>query len=247
MPPAVKTPPKTQTEPEVLQDPPDQDPPDDDAENQRINAIVTSRVKREMKPLLTALQEMRQMLQTRETPPEPKDDPAPNGAPAAPQADPVMAKQMLRIQKELEDERKARVAAEAARAEEAKASKRNEMRSQVQSLLAEAGITDRNLQRSALNILEEDGLILRDDNDRVRFKGTDKYGIETLYDPKVGLKSWLGTEGKSFLPPVDAGGSGTGGARTPGAKPNTRGMSKEQIARINFERAFTGEPPIEAE
>jgi hypothetical protein len=156
---------------------------------------------------------------------------------------------MSKLEKELQEEKLARKQAEKERAEEQEKAKRTEMRTIFSAALQEHGVTDPKLLRAALNVLEEDGVMIRDEDGKIKFKGQDKYGIETNFDPKIGLKAWVTADGKSFVPAVDAGGSGTGG--TTRGVGNTSFTSKEfgklteqQKAAINLERACSGQPPL---
>lgn len=243
-------------------DPEDDDPEDDEAEraaeNQRINAIVTSRVRREMKTVnstLTALQETLAKLVEGKKPSDPEDDEDPETGEQPtgkkpPAEDPKLVRKMSKLEKELADERAARKEAEKQRQEEQEKGKRTEMRNVFSSHLTELGITDPKLLRAALNVLEEDGIMVRTETGKIAFKGVDKYGIETEFDPKIGLKSWVAGDGKSFVPAIDAGGSGTGGARGTGngtqalSARDVQKMSPQQLASINLERACSGLPPL---
>lgn len=235
----------------------DDDHNDREEENKRINAIVTSRVKREMKAVNTTLQAMQETLKSLAAPKKPEDtdededtDEIPTEGKKAQEIDPKLSRKMNKLEKELADERQARKTAEQEKAQEQEKAKRTEMRTIFSGALTELGITDPKLLRAAINVLEEDGVMIRDEDGKVKFKGVDKYGIETNFDPKAGLKSWVTTEGKSFVPAVDAGGSGTGGARAGGGNGTSltskeiKGMSAQQLAAINLERACTGLPPL---
>jgi hypothetical protein len=238
----------------------DSDEDEDDAaeENRRINAIVTSRVKREMKGVLASLSALSEKLDSlAKSKPDDSDesdgdeDTEADTSKKESQVDPKLARKLTKLEKELADERAARKKAEQEKAEEAERSKKTEMRNIFDAALTELGCTDPMLRRSALRLLEEDGIMIRDEDGKVKFKGQDKYQIETLYDPKAGLKSWIASDGKSFVPAVDAGGSGTGGARgvnnsniSPG---DLKKMSPQKLAEIEFERACMGLPPLKTE
>jgi hypothetical protein len=245
------------TDPDDPQDDPQDDP---EAENRRINAIVTSRVKREMKGVLSQLATLTDAIGKLSTPSkkddeeEPDDedpdaDPAPK-AKAVAKPDSKTAKQLTRLERELTEEREARKKAEQAQKDQETKAKRQEMLNAFDSALQEHGVTDPKLRRAALITLEQDGFMIRDEDDKIRFKGTDKYGTEVNYDPKAGLRSWVATEGKSFVPAVDAGGSGQGGARGTGtdqrvSKGELSKMSPASKAAIELERASYGLPPLE--
>lgn len=239
----------------------DDDGDDEQDENQRINAIVTSRVKREMKPLLAQLATLTDAIGKLSTPKkeEPSEDddedgdqePTPRSKKAA-EPDPKVARQLTRLQNELKEEKEARKKAELAQKEEHEKAKRQEMLGTFDAALTEHGVTDPKLRKAALRLLEEEGFMVRDEETgKIRFKGQDKYGMETMFDPKAGVKQWVLTEGKSFIPAVDAGGSGTGGARVGvGNTQLTKGefskLSAQQKAAIELERASQGLPPLDA-
>lgn len=93
-------------------------------------------------------------------------------------------------------------------------------------------------------------MVRDEESGKIKFKGQDKYGMETLYDPKVGVKQWVLSEGKAFIPAVDAGGSGTGAARQGLGNTNlTKGefqkLSPQQKAAIELERASMGLGPVD--
>ncbi len=233
------------------------DSDDTEAENRRINAIVTSRVKREMKGVLAQLSTLTDAIskispaKKADDDDDDDDDGEETESKKEAKIDPKLSRKMNKLERELADEREARKKAEKATADEAEKAKRTEMVSQFDAALAEHGVTDPRLRRAALMSLEADGVMVRDDETgKIKFKGQDKYGIETLYDPKVGLKQWVLSEGKSFVPAVDAGGSGTGGARQGAGNSNiSRGefgkLSPQAKAAIELERASMGLPPLE--
>ncbi len=233
----------------------DEDSDNAEAENRRINAIVTSRVKREMKPLLSMMTQLQETIkaQAAKKPEESQDDDTDDGDESSDSKKPVvdtkMSKKMARIEAQLAEERTARKKAEQERAEEQERGKTTEMRTIFDSALTEHGVSDPVLRRSALREIEAQGYMVRDEDGKIKFKGTDKWGVETLFDPKTGLKDWVTKEGKSFIPAVDAGGSGTGGSRGTGnGDPLTNKqfnkLSDQQRASINLERACAGLPAL---
>lgn len=225
---------------------------DSEDENRRINAIVTNRVKREMKGVLSALAQMQESLKALSaTPKKPEGDDAEGDDEEPevkkPEVDVKTSKRMTRLEKELAEQKARAEKAERERAEESEKARRNEMRNAFQAALQEHGVTDPRLMRAALDQLEQDGFMIRDEDNKIKFKGQDKYGIDTNFDPKVGLKTWIQTEGKSFVPAVDAGGSGSGGSRNTGSqgKGEFSKLSPAQKAAIEIDRASQGLPPLE--
>lgn len=241
-------------EPEGTEDPENEEEEDEEEEDndRKINAIVTSRLKREMKPLLSQLAALSQKLDTLgQTPKKDETDEDEDQEPKQPKEDPKTAKKLTRLEKELAEEKAARQKAEKEKVEEAERGKRNEMRSVFAGILTELGIASPRLQRAALDQLEQDGIMIRDEDGKVKFKGQDKYGIEQNFDPKAGLKTWIQNDGKEFAPAIDAGGSGTGGTvRNLGPNGGNltskefNKLSAQQKAAINLERACTGLPPL---
>lgn len=224
--------------------------PDAGDEAQRINSIVSSRIKREMKAVNSQLAQMAEMLKKFAPPSDPDDeddDSDDAGEPrtegkvtSEPKPDIKAQRRLTRLERELAEERKARAEAEKARSEEAERAKRNEMRSSYSAVLTELGVTSPRLLRAALDQLDQDGIMTRDEDGKIRFKGLDKYGIETLMDPKVGLRQWVSSEGKEFLPAVEASGSGQNprAARRNGGAEN---LTPVQKARMAFNKAFHGD------
>lgn len=238
------------------QDNEDEGSDDTEDENKRINAIVTNRVKREMKrfeQMMTQMQESLKGLSTGKKPEDHEDEDDEDAAAKKIEETKLVAKDSkwkTRMEKELAEEREARKKAEKMQAEQAEANRRNEMRAQFQQALIEHGVNDPRLMRAAIDQLEQDGYMVRDEGDKVKYKGTDKYGMEAMYDPKTGVKTWIQTEGKSFVPAVDAGGSGQGGARNQGAgsqmgKSTYSKLSDREKASIELDRASRGLPPLE--
>jgi len=244
-------------EPTVLNsDPNSSDPksptqPQGEDELTRVNKIVSVRLARELKPInaaLTALQEMMGRFSPTTAPAAgdeegetPGKDPAPGAKP-----DLAHARRISRLERELADERKARKEAEELRAAEGEKAKKNELLGLFQSALTEHGVTSPSLLRSAILLLDQEGVLVRDESGTPKFRGADKYGIETLFDPKTGIKTWLQGEGKAFLPAVDAGGSGSGPAKGgKGVTPANGRLTPQERARINVERACTGQAPVD--
>ena len=234
----------------------DGDDKEDDSqdENQRINAIVTSRVKREMKAVnqqLAALTEMVGKLGTGGKKEDDEDGDTDEETPKQEvKVDPKLTRKMSKLENELKEEREARKKAEKESAEKEERAKGIEMRTIFESALTEHGVTDAKQRRAALLVLEADGVMIRDEDGKPKFKGVDKYGIETLFDPKAGVKSWVLGEGKNFAPAVDAGGSGTGGSRqglgnTAISKGEYGKLTPQAKASIELERASQGLPPLE--
>lgn len=245
---------ESQTEDTDSENPEDEEEDEDDVaeENRRINAIVTSRVKREMKGVLASLASLSEKLDgissSKKTEDTEDTDEETETKPVV--EDPKLARKMTKLEKELAEEKAARKKAEEERSAEADRGKKAEMRQAFQTVLTEYGLTSPRLMRAALDQLEQDGVMIRDEEGKIKFKGQDKYGIETNFDPKAGLKAWIAGDGKEFVPAIEAGGSGTGSARGTGngttalTAKDIKGMTPQQLASINLERACSGMPPL---
>ncbi len=231
----------------------DEDGDDDGDDNQRINAIVTSRVKRALKPLEDMVKSLAEtvgkMSPTKQADQDDEDDEDDEEQEPGKKPDTAVARKLDKLNKQLKNEREARKQAENAQKEAEEKRKRDEMRTHTNAALAKHGIKDPMLAKGAISILEENGVITRDDEGKIKYKSTDKYGIESLVEVDAGISQWIKGEGKSFLPAVDAGGSGQGSANAGGAgsvtKKDLAGMNPVQKARIAIERASMGLPPLE--
>jgi hypothetical protein len=185
------------TETQDDEDTEDEDNEDDaEAENRRINAIVTSRVKREMKAVNTQLQALMSKLESMSTPSKKEEtedeDEDTTTEDKKTQVDPKLSKKMTKLERELAEEKAARKKAEEERTAEQERGKKQEMRNVFSSALTELGVTDPKLLRAAINMLDEDGVMIRDEDGKIKFKGQDKYGIETNFlIPKQVLRPGL--------------------------------------------------------
>src|ERR1043165_683859 len=125
---------ETREESEGTEGSEDEDGDDSEAENRRINAIVTSRVKREMKPLLAAMQSLQESVTKLSTPKKPDDEESDGDSEEEPDAktkkprdlDPKVERKLTKLEKELADERAARKQAEQDRTAELERGKKSE-------------------------------------------------------------------------------------------------------------------------
>lgn len=181
-------------------------------------------------------QRLEKMLAERAAPkPAPADDDADEPQPAAAQgaAAPSSDAAIKRLEKMLERERKAREATEATLRDNAAKSARDEERSRLAEQLTAEGITGAKLKAAVALLHTEERRIKRNDQGSIVYVGDD--GDET--DLKAGLKSWLSTDdGKSFLPPRGAQGSGTQPARGRLGEP----LSPRDALRGMFSGMLTG-------
>lgn len=276
-----KTPNKTPKPRTTDEDPDDLDPDDSEDETdpedmeKKINAIVTNRVKRALKPFEKLLGDLGGKIDalgkkpaTSEDDDDTDDDDddavdpavaataganaATPGKPAAQtQEKPADAKWRKKMEKDLREEREKRETAEKAQQAAADKAKKDEERTTIMRALEKAGVTDPKAQRAAYLTMVEDGLVTRDDDGKVCIKSVDKYGDEELVSPGAGAAQWAKSDGKSFMPAVDAGGSGQGGAHN--VSESTRKMTKQEYskldkvekAKIELWRASNGMPPLE--
>jgi hypothetical protein len=259
-----KTPPKKKPDDDE-DDKPDGEKPDgdddDEDDDRKINAIVTSRVNRALKPLLKEITGLKEALTKATAKPDSDDeddDDADDGEtpPAAgkkPEGKPSKgeSRKLSAMEKRLKAAEDRADAAEKAQKEAADKAKLQEENSTIYAALAKAGISDPKVQRAVASTLREDELIVRDEETgKIRFKSVDKYGTEDLVDPESGLGKWLKSDGKAFLPAVAAGGSGAGGSALRNAagsqqtKADLSKLSKRERAVIDLERASSGLPPL---
>lgn len=130
-----------------------------------------------------------------------KDGDAEDGEPAA---DPKTAKELADTRAQLEK-------IEKERKEERETARRDKLRAETRAWLAEAGVPADRL-KGAMALIEAEGLVEYDSKgETFGFKGKDKYGADILVPGKAGAAAWLSTDdGKTYLPPKPAGGTGDG-------------------------------------
>ncbi len=132
--------------------------------------------------------------------PEPKDDPKDK---SKGKADDKVAAQLEAMQTQLEEERTAREKAEAAR-------RTDRLHSTAQAALVASDVPGDRV-KAAMALLQTEGLLEVAEDGSPVMKGKDKFGAEALIPVKDGIDDWLKTdEGKLFLPPTDAQGTGDG-------------------------------------
>lgn len=118
---------------------------------------------------------------------------------------------------------KASLVAERQEREKAEADKRaQEERVAASEALASGGVTEAPRVKAALAVLASEGRIVRDEKGGICFRVQGKFG-EELVPVAEGVRGWLATEdGKLFVPPRDAKGSGT----SPGGPASLRAGGK---------------------
>lgn len=247
----AKTPPKKNPP----KNPPDDDQDDDQDESgddeadrdldNRINSVITNRLKRWGDTFAKRMEETLAKSLAGVKPAESQtegDDQEGDQTPAGKKAklDPKLSKmerELAETRKQLQEEKEAKAKAD-------EQAKRAQERSILEQSLTEAGITG-TLRGGALALLLGEGRIVRDDEGNVKFKGQDKYGQEVLIDPAKGVKDWAKTDGKAYVPAIDAGGSGGGNANGKLPKADVSKMSDRERASEEIRRATLGLPPLQ--
>lgn len=139
--------------------------------------------------------------------------------------------------------------------EEKQAEQSNRMRQEedraVLESLAEAGVTGKRAQAVALLLRQEAKAIKRDENGAVVFEVAGPGGYPDHLPVGEGVKRWLESEGKEFLPPRVGGGSGSAAPtpRAPAArqKPLSE-MSPDEQRKARLQAAWSrlsGKPVVD--
>lgn len=241
--------------PNKKQQPKNSDPSDDDQDedqeggeedeqerdlDSRINSIVTNRLKRFETSISKKIEDgFAKAMAAR---PSDGDQEGEEEAPAkGKKADPKLSK----MERELADAKRALQESKEASEKKDADAKRNEEKSILEQSLMEAGLTDKALRGGALAYLLSEGRMVRDEEGKVKWKGQDKYGQDVLMDPAAGAKAWTKADGKSYLPAIDAGGSGGGPSNGKVPKAQIDKMSPRDRAAEEIRRASLGLPPLE--
>lgn len=117
-----------------------------------------------------------------------------------------------------------------------------EERSVLSKALEEGGLKDARRAGAAAYLYLDQKKIKRNEKNEVCFMDKDEYGEDVLVPVAVGVKKWLGTdEGKSYLPPVDAQGTGNRGGNAGGSalRPGEK-MTTKQAENVLFSGAGIG-------
>jgi hypothetical protein len=119
--------------------------------------------------------------------------------------DDKVAQQLAAMEKQLKVEREAREKSEAARQAE-------RLHGAARAALTAADVPGSRI-KGAMALLQAEGLLVVDDDGNPGIKGTDKYGVDAVLPLDVGVPAWLKTDdGKQYLPPTGAQGTGDGSA-----------------------------------
>lgn len=249
-----KNPPKPDDDEEETPGEGDEEEDDDEDDDRKINAIVTNRVNRALKPLTKQIADLTAALAAKAKPEsddEDDDDEEETPRSSKKGKSGVPDKKLTALEKRVKDAEERAANAEKAQQEQAAKAKIQEENAVIGAALQKAGITDPKVVKAITLSLREDELIVRDEETgKPRFKTVDKYGSEDLVDPEVGIGKWIKTDGKAFVPAVQASGSGAGGTglqQTNGTKMSKAEISRldaKQRAAIELERASRGQPPL---
>jgi len=120
---------------------------------------------------------------------------------------------------------------EAQRQAEREQIKAQEERTALQAALTSAGIADARQQRAAMAILyTEEKRVTRNADGEIMFKTVDKYGDPVDRPLADGVKEWADSDdGKAFLPPKDARGSGAKPSPRRAGNPSRQPSREEKI------------------
>jgi hypothetical protein len=151
-----------------------------------------------------------------------KSDPAKSNEPSAEAAvaaavkaaEGKWQKELAKVQEQL------KIEAEEKRAITTK-QQRTEEREALGRALEKAGVPPL-VRPGALALLSERGIVSRDADGNIIYRGKDKHGVEETSPLDDGIAAWVTSdEGKGYLPPKDIGGSGDA---KPGKNANRAGM-----------------------
>lgn len=169
-----------------------------------IGAAVKAHVDAAVKPLQDRLDAGEKAAKEAKEAAEKAGKPADDGkGKGGKEADPETAKELAALRARLEASDKAR--------EEAETRSKTEARNNAtREALAKAGIPADRLPH-AMAYLDTKGEIVADKDGKVGWKGKDRFGVDTVVPLEQGAKDWASTpDGKLYLPPSNAQGTGTG-------------------------------------
>jgi hypothetical protein len=148
-----------------------------------------------------------------------------------PEVQKLLARQTAEIEKlrkQTDDERRAREEMELR-------TRRNEERQHLTAALRASGVSEPMIRTLVPYLHSEAGKVKRGDDGSIVFVHDDEE-----HPLEKGVAAWLKTEdGKAYLPPVDAGGSGNRGGAPPARKPG-QPMSDREAAAIIGQALMSG-------
>lgn len=201
--------------------PPAADPPEPAAspalDMDAVNRAITARLERERKAFDKKLEDQKAYYEAKLADrSSPAGEPPVAGAAPGTDGDKVMHKAL----RDMEARHKAEIAERDAKQKAAEAKQQAaEERQAVESVLRDSGVTN---IKGAVAVLKADGRVARDADGNLHFVAQ-REGYTDEVELSKGLKEWLGSdEGKLYMPPTGAQGSGATGTkrRTGGAAPS---------------------------
>lgn len=150
-------------------------------------------------------------------------------------ADDPMERKFLKLQDDLKKTQDALKAKDEQATKEREERARAEERTELGNALRKVGVPDARAAAAAALLFHERKLVARNEAGEICLKVKSTVGGQTMEDLvplSEGVEAWAKTpEGKEFMPPVDAGGSGNRGGRVPGPRPGEK-MSREQAGSV---------------
>ena len=143
----------------------------------------------------------------------------------------AMAKQLASLQRQLTRERNEREKERAEREAQSAKMARDEERTKLSEALAAAGV--KNVRGAVALLHTEDKRVRRNDEGKIVF--VDENDDE--FDLAAGIKHWIGSEeGKAYMPPRGASGSGA----EPGSKTVARPGAKQKLSKADAGKVLAG-------
>ena len=192
-----------------------------------IGAAVKAHVDAAVKPLQDRLDVAEKAAkEAAEKAGKPADEGKSDGKGKGKDADPETAKEVAALRARLEASDKAREEAEARSKAEARSNAAREA-------LAKAGVPADRLPH-AMAYLDTQGVIAADKDGKVGWKGKDRFGVDALLSLEDGAKAWAATpDGKLYLPPSGAQGTGTGAGNGGGSgQGGTKKLGELSISKL---------------
>jgi hypothetical protein len=158
---------------------------------------------------------------------------APKEEPKATEGEPEWKQKLSEMEKRVQAAEKRAAEEATARDGERKARMRDEERSTLADALREAGVSEPARLKGAMALLfTEEGRVKRDESGNIKFR-VQKEGYEDLEDVKKAVKDWTASdEGKAYLPPRAASGSGAAAPKGKPANPNGKKSREEMNADL---------------
>lgn len=151
------------------------------------------------------------------------------------------AQRIAALEKTVEAEREARRQAE-------QKARTDRLHSETRAALLKAGVPQDRVHL-ALAAIKDGGALSISDDGALGWKGKDKFGVDTTLTLEEGAKAWAGTsDGKAFLPPTGAQGTGDGAGGVGGAKgPSTLPKREDGTYDLSQLRGRVGRAIVNAD